>query len=143
MWQAHGVGRKPFPLLDVMPASLRSVMPGFLWSRERLWALELPVERVAVDELRWHLALPMWSFDGVPFAITPEQVRADPGRYHLQHARTMAADLAFPVDALARPRGALTLLDGVHRLLKADMLGRRTVDVKKVPMACLDAIACT
>ncbi len=137
------MARQPFPLLDVMPASLRSVMVDFLWSRERLWALELPVERVSVDELRWHLALPMWSFEGVPFAISPEQVGADPDRYHVQYARTMAADLAFPVHALVRPERRLTLLDGVHRLLKADLLGHRTIDVKKVPMACLDAIACT
>ncbi len=135
--------RKPFPLLDVMPASLRSVLPEFLWSRERLWALELPVERVAVDELTWHLALPLWSFEAVPFAISPEEVRRDPARYHLQYARTMAADLAFPVHALVRPERALTLLDGVHRLLKAELLGHRTIDVKKVSMAGLEAIACT
>ncbi len=89
------------------------------------------------------LALPLWSFDAAPFAISPDQVRGDPDRYHLQYARTMAADLAFPLHALVRPEGVLALLDGVHRLLKADLLGQRTVDVKKVPMACLDAIACT
>ena len=134
--------RRPFPLLDAMPAQLRSVMVDFQWSRERLWALELPVERVGLHELRWHLALPMWSFEGVPFTVSPQDVGADPDRYHAQYARTMAADLEFPLHLLVRARDAPTILDGVHRLLKAELLGHRTVDVKKVPMSSLDAIAC-
>lgn len=124
-----------------MPPSLRDVTLDFVWSHDRLWALELPVERVAVDELRWHLALPMWSLEGVPFAVSPEQVRANPSRFHVQHARTMAADLAFPLHALVRPGRPRTLLDGVHRLLKAELLGHATVAVTDVPMARLDDIA--
>jgi hypothetical protein len=81
-----------FPLLDVMPQSLDNVRPDFRWSRERLWALELPVGRVSVEDLRFHLDLPIWSFDDVPFSVSPAEVRADPSRYHLQYARTMAAD---------------------------------------------------
>jgi hypothetical protein len=133
--------RKPFPLLDVVPESLRGVMLDFLWSHEWLWALELPVRRVPVDELRWHLALPMWSSDGVAFTVSPEQVRTEPGRYPAQYTRTMAADVAFPLDALVRAEGHLTLLDGVHRLLKADLLGHVTVDVRELPTARLDEIA--
>ena len=69
MCEAGGVevsARTPFPLADVVPVCLRDVMLDVLWSHERLWALDLPVERVAVDELRWQLALPWWSLGGVP-----------------------------------------------------------------------------
>ena len=135
-----GPRREPFPLLDAMPASLRAVMPHFLWSHDRLWALKLRAEPVTVDELRWHLALPMWSFAGVPFAISPEQVRTDPSRFHVQYARTMAADLTFPLHALVRAGRSRTLLDGVHRLLKADLLGHAMVAVKDIPSARLDKI---
>lgn len=135
------MGRKPFPLLDVLPAALRGVVLDFEWDRERLWRLDLPVETMAIEGLRWLLRLPLWSFAGEPFQVSPEAVRADPGRYHVQYARTMAADLSFPLHALASHGVVLTVLDGTHRLLKADLLGERTVMVKKVPMAWLDFIA--
>ncbi len=124
-----------------MPRFLRSVMLDFVWSHERLCALELPADRVPVDELRWHLALPMWSFEGVPFAVSPVAVRAEPSRYWAQYARTMAADVAFPLHALKRPDGRVTVLDGMHRLLKADLLRHATVAVNTIPMARLDDIA--
>jgi hypothetical protein len=135
--------RKPFPLLPLVPPSLRPVVLDFTWDREKLWAQQLPAEEVALDELRWHLVLPMWSFENDPFVLSPEQVRADPVLYHDQYARTMAADLAFALHALIRPGGTLTLLDGVHRLLKADICGQQTVSVKKLPMDRLDDIAST
>jgi hypothetical protein len=132
---------EPFPLLDVMPPALRATLPHCLWSHDRLWALKLHVEPVSVGELRWHLALPMWSFEGVPFAISPEQVRDDPDRFHVQYARTMAADLTLPLHALVRAGRPRTLLDGVHRLLKADLLGHAMVAVKDLPAPRLDDIA--
>ncbi len=133
--------RKPISLLDAMPDVVRSVLPDFEWSRERLRGLQLPAERIATEDLRWHLTLPMWSFKNVPFTLSPEQVRADPGRYWEHYARTMAADLRFPIHALERPSGRLTVLDGIHRLLKADLLGHTTVRIKKISTDRLDEIA--
>jgi hypothetical protein len=128
--------------MDAVPGALREVLPDLLWNRTLLWAFDLPVERVPVADLRWQLALPWWSLDGAPFAVSPDEVRADPRRYREQHERTMAADLSFPVHVLERPNGVLTVLDGVHRLLKADLLGRSTLEVKKLSPEQLDAIAC-
>ncbi len=110
-----------------MPQPVRSVMVDFVWSHQRLWALDAPAQRVAVDELRWHLALPMWSFEAIAFVVSPEEVRADPSRYWAQYARTMAADLDLPLQALERPGGHLTVLDGIHRLLKADLVKSQDV----------------
>lgn len=125
-----------------MPAVLHGVVLGFEWSRERLWELDLPVQWVAMSELRWLLSLPVWAFEGVPFVVSPRHVRADPDRYSVQYGRTMAADLAFPLHVLARRERVATVLDGFHRLLKAELLGMDEVAVKKVPEACLDMIAC-
>lgn len=119
------------------------MLVDLVWDNKNLRAQQLPAERVGVDELRWHLALPWWSFDNEPFTLTPEQVRADPARYPEQYARTMATDLAFPLHALVRASGTLTLLDGVRRLLKADLCGQQTVSVRKLPMDRLDDIAST
>jgi hypothetical protein len=141
VWQAHRVARKPFGLMDSVPATLRGLVLDFEWSRERLWALDLPVRAMVIEELRWLLALPWWSCEGVHFAISPDQVRADPGRYRVQFARTMAADLTLPLHVLVRQERVVTILDGVRRLLKADLAGMRLVQAKPVPPRCLDIIA--
>jgi hypothetical protein len=49
--------------------------------------------------------------------------------------------LSFPLHALVRQGGSLILLDGVRRILKADLFGLATVAVKQLPMARLDDIA--
>jgi hypothetical protein len=54
--------------------------------------------------------------------------------------RTMAADLASPIDVTLRNERWF-ILDGVYRLLKARMLGAPTVRVRKVPAAELERLA--
>ena len=137
------MARKPFDLMDSVPAALRGLILDFEWSRERLWTLDLPVRAMAIEELRWLLALPWWSDEGVHFAISPDQVRADPGRHPVQYARTMAADLTLPLHVLVRQGRVVTMLDGMHRLLKADLAGMQLVQTKPVPPRCLDIIACS
>jgi hypothetical protein len=131
---------QPFPLLDQVPLALREVILDFQWDRQRLWALELPVVEVAMAELEWQLRLPWWALDGRPFVLTPDQVAQDPATYGQQYTRTQAADLRSPLHVLQRSQ-KLTVLDGVHRLLKAHLLGRDTVKVKKVLPGMLDDIA--
>jgi hypothetical protein len=123
-----------------VPPVLRDVILDFVWDRERLWGLQLPEQEVPVSKLRWHLTLPLWSFEGLPFSVSPEQVLTDPARYWAQYERTMAADLSLPLHVVARPRRRLTILDGTHRLLKAQSLGLGKVVVRKATMANLDDI---
>ncbi|MGW0228125.1 hypothetical protein ACWDWO_07415 [Actinopolymorpha singaporensis] len=131
--------RRPFPLLDLVPSVLREVILDFHWEPERLWRSELQPVMVPTAEIEWHLRLPLWAYDGQPFAVSPLEVAADPERYHEQYARTMVADLGCPLHFLDRP-GGLTVLDGAHRLLKASLSGHEHVMVKKVPMDLLDEI---
>ena len=86
-----------------------------------------------------HLDLPYWRDGGRPFQITPAQVKADPARYQEQYKRTMVADLAHPLDLLFR-NDRWVILDGVHRLLKADVLGLSQVRVRPVSAAMLPLI---
>jgi hypothetical protein len=51
----------------------------------------------------------------------------------------MAADLGFPLDLLFR-NDRWVILDGVHRLLKADLLGLSQVRVRRLPPAMLPLI---
>jgi hypothetical protein len=135
--------RVPFPLWAVVPAELRGIILDFHWDAELLHGLDLPMNRVDVAELEWHLGLPFWADAGRPFQVSPLQVAARPHVYPEQFARTMAADLRYPLDAVRRPDGRVTILDGVHRLLRA-WLGRQVaVRVRVLEWDELDAIAVT
>jgi hypothetical protein len=134
------VKRLPFPLAEQVPDELRGVLLDFWWDTERLWRLDLPVTRFPVARLSWQLDLPMWAVDDVPFQVSPAQVAAAPQRYAQQHARTMAADPRYPLHLTWLARRP-TVLDGMHRLLRACLAGRTTVPVKVVPAERFDEFA--
>jgi hypothetical protein len=123
-----------------LPPELRSYQLELAWSRETLWALDLPVEEMPVPELVWQLSLPWWRDGERYFVLRPTDVLEAPERYPEQHARTLAADLACPIDITLR-QGRWFVLDGVHRLLKAVLVGARTISVRKLNAADLDRIA--
>ncbi|MEU8803273.1 hypothetical protein [Spirillospora sp. NPDC048819] len=126
-------------LLAMMPEALRETLPLVPWKIERLWRLELPVRRVAVQELAWLFDLPLWQLNGERFRVAPRQVRDDPQRFpdHLQ--RVMASDLAYPIH-LVEHNGRLVVLDGFHRLLKASIEGRGEVEAMVLSPADLESI---
>jgi hypothetical protein len=122
---------QPHPLFEQIPAVLRDVLLGFHWDPNRLWALAIEPTEVELSELEWQLDLPFWRDGDRIFAVTPREVAADPVRHREQYERTMAADLAYPIHLLQREH-RLTILDGVHRLLKAYLRGTRTITAKVV-----------
>src|SRR6478672_6240179 len=120
------MGERFAQALAVAPDSIRPFLVGTLWTRERLWALELPVVAVAVVDLEPLLDLPWWADGDRRFRVSPAAVLACPG-LHPDHDRRIAdADLAFPLH-LTRLDGRLTILDGVHRLARAVREGRPEV----------------
>jgi len=132
--------RVPFPLLDEMPDSLRGVILDFHWDLDRLHSLRLPEQALPVPDLDWHLQLPFWAVDGRPFQVSPAEVAAEPDRFSDQWRRTMASDLRFPLDGYVRSDGRVTVLDGVHRLLKASVLGDPVVQIRLLQEADVDTI---
>ena len=109
----------PFDLWDRVPPALATVLPNVSWSRERLHSLALPVVTLRIDDVRWQLDLPWWRSANGPFTLTPNEVRRSPAAHAAQWKRTLDADLGYPIHLLQRDR--LVVLDGVHRLLKADV----------------------
>ncbi|MFG1907610.1 hypothetical protein [Kribbella sp. NPDC048928] len=130
--------RRPFPL--AIPPELTAYILDFHWDVDLLHALDLPTIELPVAELAHHLDLPFWAYDG-PFKVTPHQVAADPLTYQAQYDRTLAADLRHPLDVVRRPDNRLTILDGIHRLLRAELEGRTTVSARVLPWSALDQIA--
>ena len=131
--------RRPFPL--AVPPVLRPYILDFHWDVGLLHRLDLPTVQVPLADLAHHLDLPFWLYDDRPFRVTPRQVAADPVKYHEQYARTLAADLRHPLHVVRRPDGRVTILDGIHRLLRAELEGRATVSVRVLAWEELDGIA--
>ena len=123
-----------------VPHALRGVLLDFRWELERLLALDLPLEEVTVLDLVRLLDLPFWREDGEMFVLTPNQVRARPDEHVEQWSRTLRADLDSPVHITER-HGRWVILDGVHRLLKATVVGRDTIPARRVPESMLPLIA--
>lgn len=119
---------KPFDLWRKMPPVMQALLPNAMWDRAALHELVLPVTELAVADLRWMLDLPWWRVGERRFAVTPNQVRLVPERHAAHWRRVLDADLDYPIDLLQRDR--LIILDGVHRLLKADVLGMRTITAR-------------
>jgi len=124
---------------DIGPPVPRELEPWLLdraWSHDKLRALLLPVNEVEVAELAWLLDLPFWPDDeGTPFRLRPIDVTGGP-----QLELVEAAELSEPLDATFL-HGRLVVLDGLHRLLRAARVGRRTLPVRIVPPEALTLIA--
>jgi len=128
-------------LFAEIPAELRAWLLPIDWDRDRLWALDLPRRRVPRAELRWHLDLPWWRGDGTWFQVTPREFLAQP-KAHPEHAERVAnADLSYPLHVIRR-RERWLILDGIHRLVKAEILGLDQITVAPLDSADLAKIVC-
>ncbi len=127
-------------LRPLLPPELRRwVLSDVTWDQHKLWTIDVPTREVPLDEIAWMLDLPWWRDRDRHFTVRPADVAADPIRHRAQHARTLAADLDYPLVGTTI-EGRLVLLDGVHRLLKARLLGITTVHVRVLPTDRIDEV---
>ena len=127
----------PHPLARSIPSELRGVMLEVAWNQSKLWSIRYEPDLVAVDDLRWHLELPWWSGDdGEWFRVRPADVMAAPARFPVHAARIDNADLAWPVHVLRR-RDRWLVLDGIHRLAKAELAGVASISAIRLHAADL------
>jgi hypothetical protein len=131
----------PHRLFAEIPAALRDWLLPIDWERDRLWALDLARRHVPRAELRWHLDLPWWRGDGTWFQVTPREFLAQP-KAHPEHTERVAnADLSYPLHVIRR-RERWLILDGIHRLVKAEILGLDQITAAPLDPADLAKIAC-
>ena len=62
----------------------------------------------------------------------PREVITVPVRHAKEYERVMGADLSHPIDIMQN-KGRWLILDGLHRLTKASILGVKRVNVRKIP----------
>lgn len=124
----------------VMPDIIKEVGFDFHWEEEKVWALDLPVEEIPLSDLEWHFDIPFWFLTGGYYDLKPRDVINNPKDHLLEYGRTMASDLTYPLDIMYW-RGKWLLLDGLHRLAKAYVLGWKTIKVRKVPETAIPKIS--
>lgn len=126
-------------LFAEIPSELRRWLLPIEWDRELLWALDLPRRRLELEELRWHFELPWWRRNGAWFQMTPREFLTR-HKAHPEHAARVAnADLSYPLQVIRRHQRWL-ILDGIHRLVRAEMLGLRDIVVSTLAPADLARI---
>lgn len=111
------------------PQIIKDVGFDFSWSEEKVWALEIPVTKMNIDELSWHFDIPfLWEGDGI-YNLKPQEVIDNPDEHQIEYERTMKADLKHPLDIMEN-KGRWLILDGLHRLMKASIQGSKEVDIR-------------
>lgn len=123
-----------------LPKIIREVGFDFRWDEHKVWQLDLPTEEMPIDKLAWHFDVPfLWSKPNGYYDIKPREVIDSPRNYSEEYARTMQADISYPIDVMLW-RGRWVILDGLHRLMKQYIEGNEAVDVRKVPKSLITLI---
>lgn len=122
-----------------LPKIIKELGFNFSWDEGRVWKLDVPAEEMDISELEWNFDIPFWSTEGGYFDLKPREVVENKDKYKKEYKRIMDSDLNFPLDVM-RWRGKLLFLDGLHRLVKAKILGHKKVRVRKIPQKDISKI---
>ena len=134
-------GARRHPLHDAIPPELRPWLLDVVWDRERLWAIARPVSALPISALRWSYDLPWWrDSDDSSFCVTPRDVIERPGAHPAHDARVANAHVEDPLHVLHR-HARWMVVEGMHRLVKADLDGESRVAVVPLGRSQLSQIA--
>lgn len=114
------------------PKIIEEVGFDFRWDNKKVWRLQVPVEEIDIFKLEWHFQIPFWNTKNGYYDLKPIDVINFPKNHQEEYERTMKADLSHPIDIMEN-KGRLLILDGLHRLVKAKILGNSKVQVRKIP----------
>jgi hypothetical protein len=118
--------------IDEVPQIIQNVGFDFKWDSKKVWALELPVEDMPIDELLWHFDIPFWDSEGTDaWNLKPWDVIANPEKEPSHFSAVEKAGLDYPIDIMWN-KGRWGVLDGLHRLVKYYLQGAKIVKVRKV-----------
>ena len=110
---------------------------SFWRDNKKLWALEVPVKKMKIDELLWILDVPFWEDKKGNIVIRPRDVIQNLDQYPEHKKRIQESDTSYPLDIMKNKKGQWLTLDGLHRLVKLVMEGEKTVRVRKIPQALI------
>lgn len=112
-----------------IPQIIKEVGFDFSWDEKKVWKLNVPVSAMVISQLTWHFDVPfLWENGGV-YNLKPKDVITNPAEHEEEYDRTMKADMSYPIDIMEN-KGRWLILDGLHRLMQAAILGKTTVRVR-------------
>lgn len=115
-----------------IPKIIKEVGFDFMWDNKKVWEIEVPVKEINISELEWHFQLPFWNTKEGYYDLKPIDVITLSKNHQEEYDRTMKANLSYPIDVMEN-KGRLLILDGLHRLAKAKILGKTKVKVRIIP----------
>jgi len=115
------------------PSILTDVGLSMFVDTAKLRELPLPVEDFPIEKLLWHFDMPVWEKDGTDdWNLTPwEVIRGEDGTL-VHQKRMQEADTSYPV-VITDYKSKFVILDGVHRLAKSYMEGKKIIKAKVIP----------
>ena len=100
------------------------------WDEDKIWALDLPVSKINIKDLEWHLDCPFWEHDnGERYTVTPRDVLEKVIGTNKEQERVLRADVTFPIDIYFN-KDKWLVLDGLHRLVKLYGTGVTDISVR-------------
>ena len=126
-------------ITKVSPEIIKKIGFDFSWSEKKVWALNIPIEEIDINKLTWHFNIPFWNTSHGYYNLSPNQVILNPKLYKKEYNRVMMVDLKYPIDIMFN-KGRWLILDGLHRLVKANVIGIKNVKVRKIPRSVIPKI---
>jgi len=128
--------------MSVVPQIIQDVGFDFDWDNKKVWALDIPVTSMPMSDLAWHFDIPFWDSEGADeYNLKPSEVIAHPEKEPTHFKKIMEADLSYLIDIMENKRRWL-ILDGLHRLVRLNMLGTQEIKVRIVPREMISQILC-
>ncbi|MDD2518639.1 MAG: ParB/RepB/Spo0J family partition protein [Bacilli bacterium] len=115
-----------------IPDVILDVGFDFDWDEEDVWKLNYPTKAMNIKKLEWHFDMPFWNYDNKWYNLKPIDVIKDNSKYKDEYNRIMKANLDYPIDIM-KNKDKYVILDGLHRLVKAKILGYSKVNVRIIP----------
>ena len=115
-----------------LPKIIKEVGFDFRWDNKKVWSLNVPIETADRLLLDWHFGIPFWNTENKYYNLKPIDVINKPNKYKAEYERTLNADLSHPIDIM-KNKGRWLILDGLHRVVKAKILGQSKIQVRKIP----------
>ena len=115
-----------------IPKIIKDVGFDFWWQNKKVWNLDYPAEDMDISELEWHFEIPFWNTKSGRYDLKPIDVIVHPSEYAEEYTRTIKTDMTYPIDIMWN-KGRWLILDGLHRLVKAEIQNMKKVRVRKIP----------
>lgn len=123
-----------------VPKIINEVGFDFDWDSKKVWALDEPGKEMDINKLIWHFEVPFWEVkDTDDYNLTPWSVIKKPRKHSMHYQKVKKASLKYPIDIM-KNKGRWLILDGLHRLVKAYLLGYKKVQVRIIPRSRIQEI---